>query len=682
MVVESQSEVLGDQEAKLQTLEKTVQHAHDALQALKEPETTQELQCEPDKLVNDTPLVKMLDSIFSEESTNSDNKSIQPSALLQEHSQTLHEHEERLNTAMEKIQNVWDSLNKGPASSMVSMQQELAQLKSLLESLRQKHDALKTENNDELQLQQRLLDNLFSGFVVAFVLLVFICMFHKCGRSKHRPKRCPAKDATCHQCKKKGHFKGMCRSHKKVDNISDDEECEDEFLGSIAIDELNEDNDWKVQLKLENVLTTFKLDTEADVTVVPKSVYEKTGKLLKKTETNLTGPGQYNLQVLGMMEAEITASPDKSTKQKVYVKQAFQKLKKELSDPIKILAHYDPAADTVVSADASSYGLGDVVTQLHENGEWRLAAYNSRSMSETEKWYPQIDKEYLAVTWACERFSDLLIGITFKIETGHKPIIPLLGNKDLDLLPPRVQRFRMRLMRFSFNIVYVPGKERISADALSRAPLKRIVRHQKEDETCQLLFQYCPQGWAEKVQGTVKHYQPVAAEITVQNGILMRGCRIIIPLALRMEMLEKLHAGHLGLVKCRQRARQSVWWPSLGNQLEELITNFSTCSQHRIKRAETLITIQNFQMAENLQTKETVQKEAETRSYYVNTEKVTEVRRNRKHLNHLPEERNPDKAAAGEQNKEQPKLETANADTTQTRSGRVIQPPKRFVEEC
>ncbi|XP_020912542.1 uncharacterized protein LOC110250279 [Exaiptasia diaphana] len=178
-VVESQSEVLGDQEAKLQTLEKTVQHAHDALQALKEPETTQELQCEPDKLVNDTPLVKMLDSIFSEESTNSDNKSIQPSALLQEHSQTLHEHEERLNTAMEKIQNVWDSLNKGPASSMVSMQQELAQLKSLLESLRQKHDALKTENNDELQLQQRLLDNLFSGFVVAFVLLVFICMFHK-----------------------------------------------------------------------------------------------------------------------------------------------------------------------------------------------------------------------------------------------------------------------------------------------------------------------------------------------------------------------------------------------------------------------------------------------------------------------------------------------------------------------
>ena len=137
---------------------------------------------------------------------------------------------------------------------------------------------------------------------------------------------------------------------------------------------------------------------------------------------------------------------------------AFQDLKNELSDPNKILAHYDLTAETVVSADASSFGLGAVVTQLQKNGEWRPVAYNSRSMSDAEKRYPQIDKEALAVTWACERFSDLLIGMTFKIETDHKPLISLLGNKDLDILPPRVQRFRIRLMRFNYNIVYVPGK--------------------------------------------------------------------------------------------------------------------------------------------------------------------------------------------------------------------------------
>ena len=92
-------------------------------------------------------------------------------------------------------------------------------------------------------------------------------------------------------------------------------------------------------------------------------------------------------------------------------------------------------------------------------------------MSDAEKRYPQIDKEARAVTWACERFSDLLIGMTFKIEMDHKPVISLLGNKDLDILPPRVQRFRIRVMRFNYNIVYVPGKEHSSADALSRAPV-------------------------------------------------------------------------------------------------------------------------------------------------------------------------------------------------------------------
>ena len=59
-----------------------------------------------------------------------------------------------------------------------------------------------------------------------------------------------------------------------------------------------------------------------------------------------------------------------------------------------------------------------------------------------------------------------------------------------------------------------------------------------------------------------------------------------------MEMLEKLHTGHLGLVQCRQRARQSVWWPSLGNQLEELITNCSTSRQHRANKVGPLITIE------------------------------------------------------------------------------------------
>ena len=59
------------------------------------------------------------------------------------------------------------------------------------------------------------------------------------------------------------------------------------------------------------------------------------------------------------------------------------------------------------------------------------------------------------------------MGLKFHVQTDHKPLVPLLSTKRLDELPLRVQRFRMRLMRFQFSISLVPGKSLITADALS-----------------------------------------------------------------------------------------------------------------------------------------------------------------------------------------------------------------------
>ena len=148
---------------------------------------------------------------------------------------------------------------------------------------------------------------------------------------------------------------------------------------------------------------------------------------------------------------------------------AFEEVKKQISSS-PTLALYDPRRETVVSADASSYGLGAVLLQTQEDGERRPVAYVSRAMTQTEGRYAQIEKEALAITWACDRFSDFLMGLKFHIQTDHKPLVPLLGTKRLDELPLRVQRFRMRLMRFQFSISHVPGKSLITADALSRAP--------------------------------------------------------------------------------------------------------------------------------------------------------------------------------------------------------------------
>jgi hypothetical protein len=151
---------------------------------------------------------------------------------------------------------------------------------------------------------------------------------------------------------------------------------------------------------------------------------------------------------------------------------AFNKVKDELVQPI-VLALYDPKASIKVSADASSFGLGAVLLQESEAG-CKPVAYASRSMNETEQRYAQIEKEALAITWACSKFSDYILGRKFLIETDHKPLIPLLNMKHLDVLPPRILRFRLRLAKFDYTVFHVPSKPLYATDALSRALLPEI----------------------------------------------------------------------------------------------------------------------------------------------------------------------------------------------------------------
>ena len=119
---------------------------------------------------------------------------------------------------------------------------------------------------------------------------------------------------------------------------------------------------------------------------------------------------------------------------------SFTDLKQELTQPA-VLCLYNPQAPITVSADASSHGLGAVLQQ--SDSPWKPVAYASRAMTETEKRYAQIEEEALAATWACERFSNYVLGRTFLIESDHKPLIPLLNSKHMDDLPPHILRFRL-----------------------------------------------------------------------------------------------------------------------------------------------------------------------------------------------------------------------------------------------
>ena len=303
-------------------------------------------------------------------------------------------------------------------------------------------------------------------------------------------------------------------------------------------------------------------------------------------------------------------------------KQAFETVRDMVSSD-SILALFDPHRSTRVSADASSYGLGAVLTQQQSSGEWKPISYISRALTTTEQRYAQIEKEALAVTWACERLRDFLTGLQFHIHTDHKPLVPLLTTKGLDELPIRIQRFRLRLMRFSFTVSHIPGKDLTVADTLSRAPtelsnsndnefqeeveayvnlvlqqseiisgpqLEVIKEKQLQDETCQVLTKYCQNEWPDSshIKGCAKPYHSVASELSVCNDILLRGDRIIIPQTLQQEMLAKLHSGHQGITKCRQRARQSIWWPGINKEIDTMISKCLICCKYKRQNAEPL----------------------------------------------------------------------------------------------
>ncbi|XP_031330692.1 uncharacterized protein K02A2.6-like [Photinus pyralis] len=288
-----------------------------------------------------------------------------------------------------------------------------------------------------------------------------------------------------------------------------------------------------------------------------------------------------------------------------------------------VLSHFSPNSNTRVAADASSFGLGAVLEQEQKDGTWKPVSYASRKMSETESRYAQIEREALAATWACEKFQMYLLGKHFSLRTDHKPLVQLLGTKPLSDLSARLQRFRMRLMQYSYNVEYIPGKKMIIADMLSRAPiestdpgsdallideveafaqhigetlpfsdarLQRIREAQVSDPQTKRVREYIVKGWPTKKRMTPedRSFHQFEGQMAILNDLLMRGNRVFIPRDYRSEILDQIHVGHLGITKCKSRAKETVWWPGINSHIEDKISNCNICIEHRTPPTEKL----------------------------------------------------------------------------------------------
>jgi hypothetical protein len=67
----------------------------------------------------------------------------------------------------------------------------------------------------------------------------------------------------------------------------------------------------------------------------------------------------------------------------------------------------------------------------------------------------------------------------------------------------------------------------------------------------------------------------------VENGLVIKGCRVIVPKALQGYILEKIHTGHMGISKCQLRARDTVFWPKINQQIKDIVNNCTTCQKYQ-----------------------------------------------------------------------------------------------------
>ena len=302
--------------------------------------------------------------------------------------------------------------------------------------------------------------------------------------------------------------------------------------------------------------------------------------------------------------------------------EAFNKVKETLSSP-PILAAYDPSLPTMLQTDASRLkGLGYALLQQHDT-KWRLIQCGSRFITETESRYSMIELELLGVVWAARKCKLYLQGLQhFDLIVDHKPLVPILNSYTLDMIEtPRIQRLKEKLQLYNFTATWRKGKEHAIPDALSRAPVldpteedkwdsteaeEHTQRHiraitvsiedgetesktsdpiieevrmaAKDDNEYQALIAAIQEDFREPEHRGSGFYQ-VRDHLSIDDGIVLHGSRIVIPKALRREMLQRLHSGHQGIERTLRRARQSVFWPGLTSDVTNTVRACSSCQE-------------------------------------------------------------------------------------------------------
>jgi len=301
---------------------------------------------------------------------------------------------------------------------------------------------------------------------------------------------------------------------------------------------------------------------------------------------------------------------------------AFSEAKTKLTE-VPTLAYFSLDKQTRLCTDASRQGLGFVLQQLSSTEQWNLVQAGSRFLTPAESRYAVIELELLAVAWAVAKCHMFLGGLQhFTVVTDHNPLIPILNSHRLDEIEnPRLQRLRARLMAYNLTAVWCKGTAHAAPDALSRHPilkptpedsiaevsedqtpepsiseiricqtatvdslrLTELLHHANSDEDYAQLKDIILKGFPShkgELPQSCRPYWQVRHNLTIDEDLIIYGCRLLIPYKLRREVLKQLHESHQGTQRTKQRARLTVYWPGIDNDIDNLISQCHQCQSH------------------------------------------------------------------------------------------------------
>ena len=247
-------------------------------------------------------------------------------------------------------------------------------------------------------------------------------------------------------------------------------------------------------------------------------------------------------------------------------------LKKEIVRA-PVLTYYNPQKGTILQTDTSTKVLEACL--LHDE---KPIYFASKALTETQREYVAIKIESPAVAWAVEKFH-FLYGCHFILETDQKPLEAIL-SRSLNQATPRLQCNLIRALSYNFTVRYIPGPKNLLVDCLSRLgdqkdniklpklhvyqisqqlsarsnKLQELQEATQADDELALLKHTIMSGWPSTIKEIppfMQLYWTFPEELTIEDRLILKGTRIVIPSKKQEAILNQSHDSHLGLNKCK-----------------------------------------------------------------------------------------------------------------------------------